>query len=170
LFYHTPSSPRLTTHQRDLLIKLVTLTRSEGQYAGEFWWRADPDQPNIVTQIRPRTFDGNFDPDNPLFQRKQWPWVADQANMLALERFGYVVISDAEEYGSEREKWKHFAVTQLGFDFHDHIHRPLILRFVRQVWEKTENHLLAFAFGVLGALTIEVIKHLVQVVWPGGIP
>jgi hypothetical protein len=105
-----------------------------------------------------------------MFKGKQWSWVAEQAHMLALERFGYVVISDTEAYGSNREKWRHFAVTQLGFDLYDHIRRPLILRFFRQVWERTESHLLSFAFGVLGALALEFIKYLVQLLSPRGTP
>jgi hypothetical protein len=157
-FMYPPSFPRLTHQQRELLFKLVNLTKQEGTYMGEFWWRSDPDEPNIVTQIKPRTTDGNFDPDNPMFQGKEWKWVAEQAQMEALDRFRYIVISDEKKYGSNREKWKHFAVSQLGFDLYTHAHHSGVRRFLGYIWDKAESHMLAFLFGILGALAVELIN------------
>ncbi len=161
-YFHTPSFPRLTHHQRDLINKLVEITRKRGEYLGEFWWRVDPDEPNIVTQIKPRTREGNFDPDNPIFQGKEWDSVVQQANMATLDRLGYIVISEVNEYGSNREKWRHIAVAQQGFDFYDHIHKPLLFRFAKFISEKSENHLLAFVFGLIGAIAIELIKFIIN--------
>ena len=169
-FIYTPDFPRLTRQQRDLLVKLVNLTLDEGEYIGEFWWRADPDEPSIVTQIKPRTVDGDFDPDNPAFQGKKWQWVADQAQMLTLDRLGYVVISEIREYGKSKELWRHFAVTQQGFDFYRHLRRPLIVRFFVNAWEMSENHLLAFLFGILGAVSIEVVRRVASVLSSSGSP
>lgn len=161
-FTFTPSFPRLTRHQQDLVIKLVRLTLDEGEYLGEFWWRSDPDEPSLVTQIKPRTPDGDFDPDNPIFKGKEWQWVAEQAQMEALDELGYVVISDVREYGKSKEKWRHFALSQQGFDFYRHMNRPLVARFFVNAWEKSESHLLAFIFGILGAVTIEVLRRIIE--------
>ena len=144
------------------MLKLVDLTLAEGEYLGEFWWRADPDEPAIVTQIKPRTPDGDFDSKNPMFEGKQWSWVAEQAQMQALDRLGYAVISEIREYGRSREKWRHFAVSQQGFDFYRHLHRSLLARFLVNAWENSENHLLAFIFGVLGAVTIEAVRFMIK--------
>ena len=162
ILLYTPSFPRLTYQQRKLLFKLVRLTKEEGTYMGEFWWRSDPDEPNIVTNIKPRTPDGNFDPDNPMFRGKDWSWVAEQAQMEALDRFAYIVISEEHEYGSNKEKWRHFAVSQLGFDFYNHANHGILRRFVKSLWERTENHILAFFFGVLGAISVELVKQLID--------
>ncbi len=162
LFIHTPSFPRLTYQQRKLLFKLVDLTISKGTYMGEFWWRSDPDDTNIVTQIKPRDQEGNFDPDNPMFQDADWDWVAEQAQMEALDRYGYLVISEEHEYGSKKEKWRHFAVAQIGFDLFSHAHNSFFHRGIRFIWEKTENHLLALFFGMVGALLVELLLFIVQ--------
>lgn len=161
-FLYLSSFPRLTYQQRDLLFELVTLTKQEGTYMGEFWWRVDPDDPNTVTQIKPCTKDGNFDSANPVYQNKKWKWVAEQAQMEALDRYGYIVITDEKEYGSDCEKWRHFAVNQLGFDFFSHAHHSYACRFGKYVWDKSESHVLAFFFGVFGALVIELIRILVS--------
>jgi hypothetical protein len=159
-FYFPPSFPRLTDHQIDLLIKIARLTKEKGEYLGEFWWRVDPEEPNYVLQIKPRTLEGNLDLDNPLFKGKQLAWIAEHAHMVTLDKFGYIVISEIEECGSNKEKWRHFTLTQLGYDFTKHIHQPYPIRLFRNIWEKTESQLLAFIFGILGALTIEGIKYI----------
>jgi len=159
-FLFPPSFPRLTYHQRELLFKLVRLTREEGSYLGEFWWRCDPDKPNIVMQIKPRTTEGNFDPENPAFRGKQWSHVGQQAHMEVLDALGYILITPERHFGTKREKWRSFAVNQIGFDFDKHAHRPKLPRMATFLWDKTESHLLALIFGVLGALLVELTKYL----------
>jgi hypothetical protein len=110
-------------------------------------------------QIKPRTPEGNFDPDNPVFKGKQWSHVAQQAHMESLDRLGYVVISEEREHGTAKEKWRTFAVNQVAFDFYTHAHRKPIRRLATLLWDKTENHALAFFFGVLGALALELVKY-----------
>ena len=165
-FLFLPSFPSITYHQRELLFKLVRLTREEGSYLGEFWWRSDPDEPNIVMQIKPRTTDGNFDPENPVFKGTQWSHVGQQAHMEVLDRLGYVMITPEREYGTKKEKWRSFAVNQIAFDFDRHAHRPALARLAAVAWDKAQNHLLALVFGVLGALLVELVKYLVRVAAP----
>ena len=156
-FLYTPSFPRLTINQRDLLFKLVRITDEEGAYMGEFWWRSDPNEPNIITQIKPINDEGNFDPENQMFKNINWKWIAELAQMETLERFNYIVMSKEKEYGSNKEKWRKFCVTQLGFDFFTHANHCCFMRFTKLIWEKSENQLLALFFGLLGGILVELI-------------
>jgi hypothetical protein len=148
--------PRLTRYQKYLLCNIVQDTLNKGGASGEFWWRTDPLQPMVYTNIRPKTIDGNLDFNNPAIDPNNLPWVSDMAQMEILDKFGYLHLSPEMTVGTNQEKWRRFAVTQQGIDLFIRINSNSFIRFIQYIWDITESHLLSLFFGICGAILIEL--------------
>jgi hypothetical protein len=143
-------------------------------FDGEFQWciRTDPpSQPpyGIITGFKwVRSEDKGLNFDDPANKNREWVTVYTKAQMAALEKANYITISQYEDVikpknsQNPEEVWRRFALTQQAFDYYLFMKRPLITRIVIYYWDKAENHVLSFVWGLTGAIAIEIILQLLK--------
>jgi hypothetical protein len=171
IFSLTPEFFPLTYDQRELLFQLVRTSKSE-IFRGEFQWcietvpTGNPPM-HYIMGIKPVSYKaGTFDPNNPMFQNKDWKRVTRNGQMKTLEDGGYISISPfiehiIDEENIKEEKWVHFCLNQKAYDCHRFMNSSSLRRFFHILWEGSYKHfvtiIISLISGLVGAILIKLL-------------